>query len=197
MQSVSENWKTAIAADNREMDAKVEVYQGEVLLHTLLPSGVLQSVCVSGAHTDPVGWCVSRTARVTIVDPNGETAIPFGAELRVYFGVKVGASFEYVPYGRYYVDGAVRNAYTVEVVGTDVIAHTLAQYTAADVTIATPCTLQQYAAAIAEKGGVTAAFDAGLCNNLTYTATNTPNLAGKAARPAGTNRAGDGVRLFC
>ena len=183
MQSVSENWKTAIAADIREMDAKVEVYQGEVLLHTLLPSGVLQSVCVSGAHTDPVGWCVSRTARVTIVDPNGETAIPFGTELRVYFGVKVGASFEYVPYGRYYVDGAVRNAYTVEVVGTDVIAHTLAQYTAADVTIATPCTLQQYAAAIAAKGGVTAAFDAGLCNNLTYTATNTPNLAGTEKLP--------------
>ena len=183
MQSVSENWKTAIAADIREMDAKVEVYQGEVLLHTLLPSGVLQSVCVSGAHKDPVGWCVSRTARVTIVDPNGETAIPFGTELCVYFGVKVGASFEYVPYGRYYVDGAVRNAYTVEVVGTDVIAHTLAQYTAADVTIATPCTLQQYAAAIAAKGGVTAAFDAGLCNNLTYTATNTPNLAGTEKLP--------------
>lgn len=99
MWPTSDGYATALLAHSRVWSTKIEVLYSDAVVATL--------DVVSDGHVDIDEVAVRRSLDVTLVDPDGtltpadakDLLAPKGTEIRVYKGLLVGATVEWVPLG--------------------------------------------------------------------------------------------------
>lgn len=179
MQTMSENWQSNITAPARYVTCKVELYNGSTLLNTFLPGGKLQSVIIDVSAPQMFGFAASQTLKVGIIDKDGTVTAAKGNVCKVYIGTANGSADEYAGRCFFYVDAFERKGCIVTITAYDALAALAGTDVIENVDVTAPFTVREYASAIASHIGLSAAFDTGACNNLTYTADALPNLTGR------------------
>ena len=179
MQTMSANWQSNITAPARYVKCKVELYNGSTLLHTFLPDGNLQSVSIEADAAQLFGFTSSQKLTISLIDKDGAITASKGNICRVYIGTANGNETEYANRCRFYVDECTRKDCNVTITAYDALSVLAGKDVIGNLDVDAPFTIQEYASAIASYIGLSAVFDSGTCNNLTYTEDALPNLSGR------------------
>ena len=170
MQTISDDFKSAILSPVRKVNAKVELYNGSTLVTTCTCNDRLQDFTVErvGQNNKFFGFGIIHKLTVNLIDLDRSLTITKDNSFKVYLGY--GNQFE-SPYPTFYADSISRdeNTNTITVVAYDILAaantHTVAE-------IQVPYTIRQFAAAATTLLGVAAVNFIGItdeaCLNTYY-----------------------------
>jgi hypothetical protein len=100
MQTVSNNYKTAIDAKTRRLKAKVELFEGSTLVKTFTQDDDLKSLTIerTGEDSKFFGFGVSHKVNIKLRDINRLINISTANHFKISVGVDVNGSAEYVSF---------------------------------------------------------------------------------------------------
>lgn len=100
MQTVSNNYKTAIDAKTRRLKAKVELFEGSTLVKTFTQNDDLKSLTIerTGEDSKFFGFGVSHKVNIKLRDINRLINISTANHFKISVGVDVNGSTEYVSF---------------------------------------------------------------------------------------------------
>lgn len=156
MQTVSNNYKTAIDAKTRRIKAKVDLFEGSTLVNTFTQNDDLKSITIerTGEDSKFFGFGVSHKVNIKLRDINRVINISTANAFKIYIGVEINGSVEYVSFPTMHVTEVNRaeNTNELSITAYDVLNDAKTAILS-DLTIETPYTIQDVANAAADALG--------------------------------------------
>lgn len=153
MQTVSNNYKTAIDAKTRRIKAKVELFEGSSLVQTFTQNDDLKSITIerTGEDSKFFGFGVSHKVNIKLRDINRIINISTANAFKIYIGVEINGSVEYVSFPKMHVTEVNRaeNTNELSITAYDVLNDAKTTILS-DLTIETPYTIQDVANAVGD-----------------------------------------------
>lgn len=170
------NYKNAIGASVRIIEAKVEVYQSGTLAATYTKNDAIKSIDIERVGEDSkfFGFSVTHKANIKLRDIQREINLSTDNYFKIYLGVKLpDNTIEYISYPKLFITEVNRNELTGELSITSYDTLDKAKtFTMSDLTLETPYTIKNVIEAIATKLGLIASVP-----DLEVFNTNYPNGA--------------------
>lgn len=152
MQTVSNNYKTAIDAKTRRIKAKVELFEGSSLVQTFTQNDDLKSITIerTGEDSKFFGFGVSHKVNIKLRDINRIINISTANVFKIYIGVEINSSVEYVSFPKMHVTEVNRaeNTNELSITAYDVLNDAKTAILS-DLTIETPYTIKDVANSVA------------------------------------------------
>lgn len=116
MLTVTNNYKEAIKASKRKLAAKLELYEGSSLVATYTQNDAIKSVTVERVAEDSkfFGFGVIHKANIKLIDVTRTKNISTQNYFKIYLGIEIGGSVEYIPFPKVYVTEVNRDENTNE-----------------------------------------------------------------------------------
>lgn len=152
MQIVSNNYKTAIDAKTRRLKAKVELYEGSSLVQTFTQNDDLKSITIerTGEDSKFFGFGVSHKVNIKLRDINRIINISTANAFKIYLGVEINGTVEYVFFPKMHVTEVNRaeNTNELSITAYDMLNASKTAYLN-DLILETPYTIKDVANSVA------------------------------------------------
>ena len=115
MRTTTNNYKSAIKAPKRIVEAKAELY-GSALEATYTKNDAIKSITIERVAEDSkfFGFGVSHKVNIKLIDVTRTKNITTQNYFKIYLGVEIGGSVEYIPFPKVYVTEVNRDENTNE-----------------------------------------------------------------------------------
>jgi hypothetical protein len=158
MQTVTNNYKTAIDAPIRRLRAKVDLFEGSSLVQTFTQNDDLKSLTIerTGEDSKFFGFGVSHKVNIKLRDINRVINISTANAFKIYIGVEINGSVEYVSFPKMRVTEVNRaeNTNELSITAYDVLNDAKTAILS-DLTLQAPYTIQDVANAVGDALGLT------------------------------------------
>lgn len=164
MRTTTNNYKSAIKASKRIIDAKAELY-GSALVATYTKNDAIKSISIERVAEDSkfFGFGVSHKVNIHLIDVTRTKNITTQNHFKIYLGIEAGGTVEYIPFPKVYVTEVNRDENTNELSVTAYCKIKDATgFTVDDLTLEAPYTIKTFIEACGTVLGLPVVIPSGL-----------------------------------